>query len=128
MKKTSARTGRKGSQRPLARRGSRKPVDLGEIRQKITNLVGEEAGPMVESAIEEAHKGHFGAMKYLFEIVGLYPAGDGEAGPADNSLAKILLHRLGLPEEPQLENQVTENQVTKDSEPSPTGRQGDALE
>jgi hypothetical protein len=123
MKKTSARTGRKSSQQLPARRGSRKSVDLAEIRERIANLVSEEAGRMVESAIEEAHQGHFGAMKYLFEIVGLYPAGDAEGGHAENSLAKTLLHRLGLPEEPQLENQVT-----KDSEPSPTGKQGNALE
>jgi len=128
MKKITTGSGRKNSKQRLAPRGSWKPVDLGEIRQKITNLVGEEAGPMVESAIEEAHKGHFGAMKYLFEIVGLYPAGDAEAGPNDNSLARTLLHRLGLPEKSTLENPVTENQVTNDSEPGPAGKEGDAVE
>lgn len=123
MKKTTTGSGQKKSPRPAGGRGSRKPVDLAEIRQRITNLVGEEAGPMVESAIEEAHKGHYGAMKYLFEIVGLYPAEVNEAGPADNSLAKTLLRRLGLPETPMLGNPVT-----KDSEPSLTGKEGDAVE
>jgi len=124
MKKITAGSGRKDSKQRQARRGSRKPVDLRQIRQEITNLVGKEAGPMVESAIEEAHKGHFGAMKYLFEIVGLYPAGDTEAGPKDNSLARTLLHRLGLPEEPTLEKPDAENQVTNHSKPSPAGQEG----
>ena len=128
MKKTTNRAERNNSKRTPASRGSRKPVDLGEVRQKITNLVGAEAGPMVESAIEEAHKGHFGAMRYLFEIVGLYPADDSDAGPVDNSLAKTLLRRLGLPEEMPLQQQARENQVTKDSDPSPSGKEGDAVE
>ncbi len=78
---------------------------------------------MVESAIEEAHKGHYGAMKYLFEIVGLYPAEENEEGQTDNSLARTLLRRLGLSETPRLENPVT-----KDSEPNLTGKEEDAVE
>ena len=123
MKKTTTGSGRKKTTRPAGGRGSRKPVDLQEIREKITNLVGEEAGPMVESAIEEAHKGHYGAMKYLFEIVGLYPAEENEEGQTENSLARTLLRRLGLSETPRLENPVT-----KDSEPNLTGKEEDAVE
>jgi len=83
---------------------------------------------MVESAIEEAHKGHFGAMKYLFGIVGLYPAGEAETGQSENSLARTLLHRLGLPEEPELQGSMPQNQVTKESERDSTGKEGDAVE
>ena len=83
---------------------------------------------MVESAIEEAHKGHFGAMKYLFGIVGLYPAGEAETGQSENSLARTLLHRLGLPEEPELQGRMPGNQVTKESERDSTGKEGDAVE
>jgi len=109
-------------------RRSQKPVDLEEIRRKIANLVGAEAAPMVESAIEEAHKGHFGAMKYLFEIVGLYPAGEAETGQSENSLARTLLHRLGLPEEPELGSNLPGNPVTKESDDASTGKEGDAVE
>jgi len=58
-------------------------------------------------------------MKYLFELIGLYPAtGEVEAAPGEDSLAKTLLKRLGVPEaeaEP-----ATEPTITKDS-PENTG-------
>ena len=67
---------------------------------------------LVESAIAEADKGHFTAMKYLFEMIGLYPAtGRGET-PEEDSLAKTLLQRLGLPEEPSHEHPETKERAT----------------
>lgn len=78
---------------------------------------------MVHSTIAEVNKGHFVAMKYLFEMVGLYPATSAEQMPQDNSLAKILLRRLDLPEEPELASAVT-----KDSAAAPAGTEGDAVE
>ena len=66
---------------------------------------------MVETTIEEVGKGHYLAMKYLFEMIGLYPGAAQEEAPVDDSLARTLLRRLGLPEEAMLESSVT-----KDSE------------
>jgi predicted RNase H-like nuclease len=40
-------------------------------------------------------------------MIGLYPAPRQEAASADNSLAKTLLRRLGLRENPTLDNPVT---------------------
>ena len=57
----------------------------------------------MESAIDEADKGHFPAMKYLFEMIGLYPATMEEGTLEEESLAKTLLQRLGVPEEPLAE-------------------------
>jgi hypothetical protein len=37
-------------------------------------------------------------MKYLFEMVGLFPATTPEETPAKDSLAKTLLRHLGIPE------------------------------
>jgi hypothetical protein len=91
-----------------ASQGSRKPVDLEAVRKKITNLVGNEAVGLVKSAIDEAEKGHYAAMKYLFEMVGLYPeGGQGPEMPDDDALAQTLLRRLELPEETTPETQVT---------------------
>ena len=42
-------------------------------------------------------------MKYLFEMIGLYPAAVQEETQGEDSLARTLLRRLGLPEEPMLE-------------------------
>lgn len=109
MKRAKAKTGRKNLKRGSAGEGSRKPVDLAVIREQIMSLVCHQALGMVEATIREAEKGHFTATKYLLEMIGLYPATDQEEAPGENALAKTLLRRLGLPEDPVLENPVTKD-------------------
>jgi hypothetical protein len=46
-------------------------MDLAEIRRQITDLVGNGAVGMVEATMDEAGKGHYLGMKYLFEMIGL---------------------------------------------------------
>ena len=88
-------------------------MDMAEIRRQITDLVGNGAVGMVESTMEEVAKGHYLGMKYLFEMIGLYPATASDNAPSQDSMAAILLRRLGLPEAP-----VEELRVTKESEQS----------
>jgi hypothetical protein len=107
---------------PSARKGARDAVDLAEIRRQITNLVGNDAVSMVESTIEGVSHGHYLGMKYLFELIGLYPATAADAEPVQDSLAAMLWHRLGLPESP-----VPEQKVTKDRE-TPAAVLDDGLE
>ncbi len=108
MKRAKAETRRKKAKRiSPARKGARQAVDLAVIRQQITNLVGNQAIGMVETTIGEADKGHYAAMKYLFEMIGLYPTTAQEERPGEESLARTLLRRLGLPEEPMLQAEVT---------------------
>lgn len=124
MKKTKERTGTKLSKRAApSRTGSRKPVDLAEIRQQITNLVGNDAVGMVEITMEEVGKGHYLGMKYLFEMIGLYPSTIEDAVVVPDSMAAILLRRLGLPEMP-----VPEQTVTKDQETAATVSDDEGLE
>ena len=56
-------------------------------------------------------------LKYLFELGGLYPAAEQEEPFAEDSLAKTLLRRLGILEDPILENEVTKGSppVTRDT-------------
>lgn len=61
--------------------------------------------------MEEVTKGHYLGMKYLFEMIGLYPATAAEGTHSQDSLAAVLLRRLGLPEAP-----MQERSVTKESE------------
>jgi len=87
----------KGKPRPAAR--SRKtPTDLNSLRQKISNMVAGDAVEMVNDVIAEVHKGQHTPMKYLFELIGLYPSAGEEEGPLDDSLVETLLRRLGFPE------------------------------
>ena len=84
-----------------------KQVDLAVVRGQITNLVGNRAVKMVTTTIDEVNKGHYLAMKYLFEMIGLYPATTPEGPLPEDWLAKTLLRRLRLPEEAEAGTEVT---------------------
>ena len=87
-------------------------MDLVEIRQQIANLVGNDAVGMVEVTMEEVEKGHYLGMKYLFEMIGLYPAVGEDGVVVPDTMAAILLRRLGLPEPATPEPAVTKDQST----------------
>ncbi|MGD0570411.1 MAG: hypothetical protein ABSA78_18565 [Candidatus Sulfotelmatobacter sp.] len=79
--------------------GPEQQVDIVEVRLNINNLVGGSAKDIVAKVIEVAKTtGQLASAKYLFEAVGLYPASEQRASqPKEDSLAQILLRRLGLP-------------------------------
>lgn len=114
MKKMKVGTGL-ASARPAspAKSAERKAPELAEIRRQLADIVGNGAVGMVETTIEQVGKGHYLGMKYLFEMIGLYPATATDNATAEDSLAAILLRRLGLPETP-----IPEPGVTKGSGPS----------
>ena len=76
--------------------------DLSELRRKISDLVALNAVPMVQQAIDAVREeGQYQAIKYLFEMIGLYPAIAQEDSQSQDSLAQVLLEQLGLaPAEP----------------------------
>ncbi len=92
-------------------------MDLAEIRRQIADLVGNGAVGMVEATMEEAGKGHYLGMKFLFEMIGLYPATSTDEAPVEDSLAATLLRRLGLSEEPMLESKVTKDSTAAAAAP-----------
>lgn len=74
--------------------------DLTRLREKITALVAQNAVSMVQCAIDAVKdEGQYQAIKYLFEMVGIYPATAGTESAADDSLARLLLERLGAEDE-----------------------------
>lgn len=86
--------------------------ELSELRRKISELVAQNAVPMVQQAIDAVREeGQYQAIKYLFEMIGLYPAVAQEDSESQDSLAQVLLEQLGLtPSEPgeQLPQRRTE--------------------
>ncbi len=75
--------------------------ELLQLRRKITELVARNSVHMVQQAIDAVREeGQYQAMKYLFEMVGLYPAMALEDSEAQDSLAQLLLDQLGLPPVP----------------------------
>ncbi len=114
MKKAKVRTGTtKASVAPPVKSAGREAPDLAELRRHIADIVGNGAIGMVETMIDQVGKGHYLGMKYLFEMIGLYPATSTNDAAEEDSLAAVLLRRLGLPDEP-----IPEPGVTKDSRPS----------
>ena len=78
------------------------PVDLAKVREEIERLVGNAAVAMVARTIDDAKNGRYLAMRFLFEMTGIYPASQTETAPSGGeTLAQTLLERLGLlsPEE-----------------------------
>jgi hypothetical protein len=78
-----------------------KPADpaeeLSELRRKISELVAQNALPMVQQAIDAVREeGQYQAIKYLFEMIGLYPAVAQDDLESQDSLAQVLLEQLGL--------------------------------
>ena len=87
-------------------RTSRKPVELQEVREQIKNLVGTAAVGMVKNGIAEANQGHYAAMKFLFEMIGLFPVSEAteQVAADEGGLAKVLFERLGVELGPEVTN------------------------
>jgi hypothetical protein len=83
-----------------------KASELAAVRKEISEVVGSEAVRMVRRIIAEIDIRHCTAMKYLFELAGLYPATTREETRSDDSLAKTLLRRLGLEDGPVPEQRL----------------------
>ena len=88
-------------------------ADISALRRQITDLVAQNAVAMVQHAIDAVNEdGQYQAIKYLFEMVGLYPAQFDDESPIEDSLVKTLLQHLELPEETPLESGPQEREFT----------------
>jgi hypothetical protein len=96
------------------KQAARKSVDIASIRQAMTRLVAHQAGNMVKAVIEEAKKGQSAALKYLFEMIGLYPATleSEQNEKREMSLAELFCRELGLPMHPP-EGQTGEREAAE---------------
>jgi hypothetical protein len=72
-------------------------VDLSALRRRITELVARNAVSMVQQAIDAVkEEGQYQAIKYLFEMIGLYPAATDDESEDQSSLTQTLLDHLGI--------------------------------
>jgi hypothetical protein len=75
------------------------PLNLAEVREKVRRLIASKAEAMTNANAEEAAKGHLQQLRFLFEVLGLYPPTalpEGEAAEG-NDLARVLLNRFEFP-------------------------------
>jgi hypothetical protein len=72
-----------------------------KVRTIVTNVIVDNAVQMAERLVQSVTEGgQVTALKYLWEVSGLFPAGGVEESGEQDSLAKILIERMGLQEEP----------------------------
>jgi|SRR5580658_235056 hypothetical protein len=100
-KKATSKKATKKAAKKKTRKG--KPeLNFKDVRKELAQMVGSEATTMTQAVIDEGKKGQLATVKYLFEMAEIYPAStDGSQATVDeDSLAKTLLRRMNLPEEP----------------------------
>jgi hypothetical protein len=85
---------------------SKEPVDIARVRKDVSNMVRNSATEIAAGMINAALNGELAPAKYLFEMAGLYPATEETeaTNPQEDSLAHILLKRMGLPIEPVIKD------------------------
>ena len=107
MKRVAKKASKRGAKRSTQKRAS-KDVNLGEVRQKVRNVVSARAVKITEAVADDvAKKAQVQPMKMLFEMVGLFGAEAGSEAPPedDQALAKVLLDRFNLPDLPEAEEE-----------------------
>ena len=111
-KKTDAR--KKGS------RKGKKDLNPADVRKDIAQMVDSQATTMAQAVIDEGKKGQLATVKYLFEMAEIYPAStDGSHATTDeDSLARTLLNRLDLPEEPIARDEEDEPRAASADKPA----------
>jgi hypothetical protein len=101
-KKAKSKTAVKTAAKKKSSKKTKKELNPAEVRKDISQMVKSEAKEMAEAVIGEGKKGQLATVRYLFEMAKIFPeATDGSQASADEDcLARTLLNRLDLPEEP----------------------------
>lgn len=92
---------------------NKKEINPAEVRKELVQMVGAEATLMTQAVIDEGKKGQLATVKYLLEMAAIYPAStDGsQASENEDCLARTLLNRLDLPDEPIARDEEDEPRV-----------------
>lgn len=100
-KKAKSKAGKRTSKKSGTKK-RKKELNPAEVRKNIEQMVASEAEEMTTAAIGEGKKGQLATFKYLMEVGKIFPAPtDGsESSTEEDSLARTLLRRMELPEEP----------------------------
>jgi hypothetical protein len=90
---------KKAAPRKIGPRGDSKAKtaeEIQKVRNSVTNMILNSSEEMTARVVQSVTEGgQVAALKYLWEMAGMFPFEAGENGERD-SLAKILLARMGL--------------------------------
>ena len=77
------------------------PAAIEKVRNQVTNVIMGSSVEMARRSVQSVKEGgNITALKYLWEVAGLFPVVAAQADHEEpDRLAKILLERLGAPEE-----------------------------
>jgi hypothetical protein len=98
MAKARKRAARKGGAQAKVTAVAKKPEDIQNVRNKITNAIVDESVEMAQRVVQSVKEGgNATTLKYLWEVAGLFPADAATASDADREpLAHTLMQRLGF--------------------------------
>jgi hypothetical protein len=101
-KKAKGKTAAKPAAKKKNAGKDKQELNPAEMRNELAGMVGLAAVLMTQAAINEGKKGQLATVKYLLEMAQIYPLStDGShATENEDSLARTLLNRLDIPDEP----------------------------
>ena len=113
-KAVTKKKAKKASRKASTKKSASEPVDVSATREKILHVIAEHAEAMTKANATEEEKGHLPAFKYLFELLGIYPAPAVKQPEAEdsNDPARVLLNRFDFPYKGPGDEETTEG--TKD--------------
>jgi hypothetical protein len=93
---------------------TKKQINPAEVRNDIAKIVKSGAKKIARAVMSQAITGQLAPAKYLFEVAEIYPPStDGSHATAEEDcLAKTLLHRLNIPDEPIARDEEDEPKAT----------------
>ncbi len=98
-KSVTKKNAKKASGKESAKAKAKAPVNVAEVRERVLQVIAEKAEGMTKANADEASKGHIAQLKYLFELLGIFPAAASTEPEAEesNDLARVLLKRFEFP-------------------------------
>jgi hypothetical protein len=101
-KKAKSKTATKTEAKKKSSSNDKNQLNPAGVRKDISHMVESVAKVMAQAVIDVGKQGQLATVKYLFEVAKIFPeATDGsQASAEEDCLARTLLNRLDLPEEP----------------------------
>jgi hypothetical protein len=115
----------KAKKRKSSSSKSKKETNPAGVRKEVSRIVKSGAVKMARAVITEG-KGQLATMRYLFEMASIFPpeANAEMADPEEECLAKTLLRRLNIPEEPIKHDEDEETESSQENAVAVTGEGG----
>jgi hypothetical protein len=132
-KKTASEAAAKKRAKKKSAKKDKKETNSADVRKRVSTMVKSKAMAMTKSVMGETQKGvtkdmQLATVKYLFEVASIYPPQRDQEAATDeeDSLAKTLLRRLNIPEEPIRRDEDEDAKADSADKASTKPAQGDS--